>query len=166
MAPINFSVSIQWATHLDRQELPSSTQIRHWAKQALKKRVRAGELCIRVVDDPEIQELNRVYRQKNQPTNVLSFEEIQDDQESTPENQRPFLGDIVISAETVYREALHATRPFHTHFAHMVVHGCLHLLGMDHIQPDEAQIMESEEVQVLSVLGFPNPYLPPSTDEI
>ncbi len=132
---------------------PEEENLRSWASAALPENRSSSELCIRIVDEPESQALNRKYRQKDYPTNVLSFpatilelEEIE------------LLGDIVICAPVVAREALEQNKTKTAHWAHMVVHGILHLLGYDHEEPEEADQMESMEIVILQSLGFGNPY--------
>lgn len=130
--------------------LPAASSLRAWANRALGHI--AGELTIRIVDEAESQELNRRYRGKDRPTNVLSFPydgELLD---------VPVLGDLVICAPVVQREAAEQHKDLRAHWAHMVVHGCLHLLGYDHEQDGEAEAMEARERELLAELGFPDPY--------
>ena len=125
----------------------------HWANAALAGRG-PTTLSIRVVDAEEMQTLNRDYRQKDAPTNVLSFP-MEDMPDPSP---YPLIGDIVLCAPVLAAEAHTQNRPWEAHWAHMVTHGCLHLLGYDHVEPAEAVIMESKEVAILAALGFPSPY--------
>ncbi len=112
------------------------------------------ELVIRVVDANESQELNKTFRGKDYPTNVLSFPaDIQ-----LPEGPA-ILGDIAICLPVVKREADEQSKRFDQHFAHMVVHGCLHLMGYDHEDEHDADQMEAKEIGILENLGYPNPYL-------
>src|SRR5690606_500913 len=111
------------------------------------------ELSIRIVDRDEIQALNAQYRHKNTPTNVLSFP-----CELPPAVDVPLLGDIVICAQVVQEEAAAQHKAELSHWAHMVVHGTLHLLGYDHMDDAEANEMESLEIEILNTLGFANPY--------
>ena len=114
----------------------------------------ALELVIRVVDANESQELNKTFRGKDYPTNVLSFPaDIQ-----LPEGPT-ILGDIAICLPVVKREADEQSKRFDQHFAHMVVHGCLHLMGYDHEDEHDADQMEAKEIGILENLGYPNPYL-------
>ena len=114
----------------------------------------ALELVIRVVDANESQELNKTFRGKDYPTNVLSFPaDIQ-----LPEGPT-ILGDIAICLPVVKREADAQSKRFDQHFAHMVVHGCLHLMGYDHEDEHDADQMEAKEIGILENLGYPNPYL-------
>jgi probable rRNA maturation factor len=122
-----------------------------------------GELAIVLTDDSAIRILNRDWRSKDQPTNVLSFPARNDLPATRPGARRPapvrVLGDIVIAYETVAREALAEQRPFRDHLAHLAIHGFLHLLGHDHEAEAEAEAMEALEIAVLARLDVPNPYL-------
>lgn len=145
----------------DTPDLPSDVQLTAWAERALSEgsperaQNQALELCIRIVGNEEITELNTTYRGKTGPTNVLSFPA----DHSLPDfiSPRP-LGDIVIAAPVIKDEANRQEKQLHHHWAHMVVHGVLHLLGMDHINEDEAEAMEALEIDVLSAFGISNPY--------
>ncbi|MEW6647703.1 MAG: rRNA maturation RNase YbeY [Pseudomonadota bacterium] len=133
--------------------LPAEDDFRSWVEAALAGRRAEAELTIRVVDEEESAELNGTYRHKQGPTNVLSFPF-----EAPPGVALPLLGDIVICAPVVAREAQEQDKTAAAHWAHMTVHGCLHLLGYDHIDPAEAEIMENLERDVLSALGYADPY--------
>jgi probable rRNA maturation factor len=133
--------------------LPAEDDFRRWVEAALAGRRGEAELTIRVVDAEESAELNGTYRHKPGPTNVLSFPFA-----APPGVELPLLGDIVICAPVVAREAAEQGKTAPAHWAHMTVHGCLHLLGYDHIDPAEAEIMESLEKEVLSALGYADPY--------
>ena len=111
------------------------------------------EVAIRVVDDCESQELNRTYRGFDKPTNVLSFQA-----DLPPEVELPLLGDLVICAPVVEREAYEQEKTVEAHYAHMAVHGTLHLLGYDHEDDPSATLMEDLERRVMAGLGFPDPY--------
>ncbi len=129
---------------------PSAGQLRKWARAA---RGRAqGEVTVRIVGPAESRTLNRRYRKQDQPTNVLSF----------PYEDPGLLGDVVICAAVVDREAREQGKRRAAHWAHMVVHGVLHLRGYDHIRPADASVMEGRERAILSRLSFPDPYQPPS----
>ncbi len=144
-------LDLQIAT--DATNLPSEAQFRQWVEKALEGRRDEAELTIRIVDDAESAELNETYRGKQGPTNVLSFPF-----EAPPGVPLPLLGDIVICAPKVAREALEQDKPLESHWAHLTVHGCLHLLGYDHIEPEEAEAMEALETELLAALGYANPY--------
>jgi probable rRNA maturation factor len=111
------------------------------------------ELTIRLVDENEALKLNHKWRQHSYPTNILSFP-----LECSLDLQIPLLGDLVICAPIVTREAAEQHKSGAAHWAHLVIHGTLHLLGYDHIDETQAQIMESLEIKILQNLGYPNPY--------
>lgn len=146
--------------HVDMQiavdqplDLPAADEFTQWAQQALAGSVAEAELTIRIVDEDESAQLNRQYRHKQGATNVLSFPFATD--VPLPVT---LLGDLVICAAVVEREAQQQCKDRRAHWAHMVVHGCLHLLGYDHIEEQQAQQMEALEVEYLALLGFSNPY--------
>jgi probable rRNA maturation factor len=134
--------------------LPSQTQFQHWLDAAIMPFQAEGEVTVRIVDAAESQQLNFDYRGKDKPTNVLSFPF-----QCPPGVTLPLLGDLVICAPVVETEAVEQNKTPTAHWAHMVVHGCLHLLGFDHINDNDAEQMEAEEVTILQQLGFTNPYL-------
>jgi probable rRNA maturation factor len=136
-----------------RSGLPGVAKLRHWARTALAGRRAAAELSIRIVDAAESQALNRRFRGKDQPTNVLAFPA-----ELPPELELPLLGDVVICREVVAAEAAAQGKAEEAHWAHMVIHGTLHLLGFDHQEPAEAAAMEAVETELLAELGWPDPY--------
>ncbi len=135
--------------------MPAAKELKYWAKSALKYLKKKAELNIRVVNSHEITELNTQYRKKNKPTNVLSFPF---DMPDEIEDELAFLGDIIICAEVVNQEALSQQKSLEAHWAHMTIHGTLHLLGYDHETDNEAAIMEQAEINILALLSFPNPY--------
>ncbi|WP_040261599.1 rRNA maturation RNase YbeY [Pseudomonas massiliensis] len=136
------------------QPTPSEARFRQWCELALRQRSGDSELTIRIVDEAEGQDLNRTYRQRDYPTNVLSFPaDVPDDMLDIP-----LLGDLVICAAVVEREAQEQGKAAEAHWAHMVIHGCLHLLGYDHLEDEEAEEMEGLERELLAELGFPDPY--------
>jgi len=138
-----------------KDTMPTPTLLKMWAKNALNKQSEAIELNIRIVGIQEITLLNQRYRNKNKPTNVLSFPL------SMPEESGealPTLGDIVICADIVNQEALLQGKSRNAHWAHMIVHSTLHLLGYDHETDADAAIMEPEEIHILAGLGFNDPY--------
>ena len=134
--------------------LPTAEQIEQWATAAVQPQSDEVEMTVRIVDEAESHELNLNYRGKDRPTNVLSFPF-----ECPDEVELPLLGDLVICRQVVEREAQEQDKPLMAHWAHMVVHGSLHLLGYDHIEDDEAEEMESLETQIMMGLGFADPYL-------
>ncbi|WP_109079918.1 rRNA maturation RNase YbeY [Aggregatibacter aphrophilus] len=134
--------------------LPTAQQIEQWARAAVQPQSDEVEMTVRIVDEGESHALNLNYRGKDRPTNVLSFPF-----ECPDEVELPLLGDLVICRQVVEREAQEQEKPLMAHWAHMVVHGSLHLLGYDHIEDDEAEEMESLETQIMTGLGFADPYL-------
>ncbi len=134
--------------------IPSEAQFQQWLNAAVTPFQEVAEVTIRIVDEAESQQLNFDYREKDKPTNVLSFPF----QQPLGIEELPLLGDLVICVQVVAREAAEQNKALDAHWAHMVVHGSLHLLGFDHITEDEAQEMEAEEIQILADLGFANPY--------
>jgi len=135
-------------------QAPSQADFQRWCELALRQRSADSELTIRVVDEAEGRELNRTWRHKDYATNVLSFPA------DVPDGilDIPLLGDLVICAPVVEREAAEQGKPSQAHWAHLVIHGCLHLLGYDHIEDDEAEEMEALERELLAELGHPDPY--------
>ncbi|MCZ8115922.1 rRNA maturation RNase YbeY [Silanimonas sp.] len=139
---------------LPRKGLPAAASVRRWVEAALAGQRRAIELSVRYVDSDEGRALNRDYRGKDYATNVLSFPV-----ELPPGVRSPLLGDLVICAPVVALEALGQDKPLAHHHAHLVVHGVLHLLGMDHERSEaEADAMEARERTILGRLGIPDPY--------
>jgi probable rRNA maturation factor len=144
----------------DSPELPSNEQFQLWAEAAIANRTDFAnpELTIRLVNEEESQTLNHEYRGKDKPTNVLSFPF-----EAPPQVPIELLGDLIICTEVVKREAEEQHKTLEAHWAHMVIHGCLHLLDYDHINDDDAELMEGLERQILGNLGYPDPYLNEAT---
>lgn len=142
------------------QDLPAQAQIVNWIEAALLDDWQEGEteITVRVVTPEEIQTLNRDYRGKDKVTNVLSFPfEIPPGLVDLGE-ELPYLGDLIICAEKVAQEATEQNKALFAHWAHMVVHGCLHLQGYDHIDDEEADEMENLEIDILAELGILSPY--------
>ena len=135
-------------------ELPNDLQFKQWAECALGHEFGKAELVIRIVESAESQQLNADYRGKDKPTNVLSFPF-----EAPPGLELPLLGDLAICAKVVADEAQQQHKALHAHWAHMVIHGVLHLLGYDHIDDDQAEEMEKLEIELLASLGYSNPYI-------
>ena len=146
-----FSLSVQFASAADG--LPSRAQIRRWVAAALEH---PAEVTVRIVDAEEAQALNQDYRDKAYVPNVLTFE--YGELPLTKAGARVLGGDVVICAPVVEREAREQGKPLKHHYAHMTIHGVLHLQGYDHIEPAEAEIMESREAAILRQFHIPNPY--------
>ncbi|OAM52424.1 rRNA maturation RNase YbeY [Methylovorus sp. MM2] len=139
------SMDVQIASNF--QPLPSATQFRKWARTALRIDT---EIALRIVDEEEGRTLNRDYRGKDYATNVLTF----------PLTEEPYLmGDIIICAPVVASEAAAQHKSLDAHFAHLTVHGVLHLHGYDHETEPQAELMESLETEIVTRLGYPDPYL-------
>lgn len=139
------NLAVQYAS--SQTNTPTSTQFRKWAKAAIRVDT---EVTIRVVDEAEGRELNSTYRGKDYATNVLTF----------PLTEEPHLmGDIIICAPVVAAEALAQNKTLEAHYAHLTVHGILHLHGYDHEIDAQAELMESLETAIVTKLGYPNPYL-------
>ena len=144
-------IDVQYAVSADG--IPGTESIRQWVAQALPADRAAAELTVRIVDEAEITALNRQYRGKDGPTNVLSFP-----YEGIPGIASNLLGDIVICAPVVAGESVTQDKPLEAHWAHMVIHGVLHLLGHDHHKEGAANRMELTEIEMLAGLGYANPY--------
>jgi probable rRNA maturation factor len=133
---------------------PDQEQIQLWVDAALDGYNQDAEIVVRIVDEQESAQLNEQYRHKQGPTNILSFPV------EVPEGiELNLLGDLVICAPVVEREALEQNKILAHHWAHIIVHGVLHLLGYDHIDDDEAERMESKEIAILKKLKISNPYI-------
>ncbi|OCG07651.1 rRNA maturation RNase YbeY [Gilliamella sp. wkB178] len=145
-------LDLQIATN-DHENLPSESQIMQWLEVILPQFMDKAEITIRIVDAAESQQLNNTYRHKDKPTNVLSFPF-----ESPIEIEVPLLGDLIICKQIVEAEAQEQHKSLTSHWAHMIVHGCLHLLGYDHILDEEAEEMENIEIDIMQQLGFADPY--------
>ncbi len=137
----------------DANDIPDQAQLFKWIETVLQDRLDDIEMGIRIVDEIESAKLNQQYRQKAGPTNVLSFP-----MDSPPEIKPRLLGDLVICAPVVAKEAEQQNKTLEAHYAHLTIHGLLHLLGYDHIKDDQAQIMEATEIGIMHRLGYPNPY--------
>ena len=138
----------------DEQGLPSFDDIHLWLSKAISLFQPDAEVTVRIVDEQESHQLNLEYRGKDKPTNVLSFPfEVPEGMEMN------LLGDLIICRQVVEQEAVEQDKPALAHWAHMVVHGSLHLLGYDHIEDDEAEEMESLETEIMQTMGYQDPYI-------
>jgi probable rRNA maturation factor len=135
---------------------PKKSDIAAWASAALGRRAAGHELAVRVVGAAESRKLNAQYRGRDKPTNVLSFPAMP--AVAMPAHEPRPLGDLVICPKVVSAEAREQRKTLRAHWAHLIVHGALHLIGYDHERPDDARRMERREVAVLKQLGFTNPY--------
>lgn len=138
----------------DTTDLPTEVQLQQWLESTITLFQSQAEITIRIVENEESQQLNRDYRGKDKPTNVLSFPF-----EAPPGIEIDLLGDLIICKQVVEAEAKEQNKSLSAHWAHMVVHGSLHLLGYDHIDDDEADEMESIETEIMQKLGFEDPYI-------
>ncbi|ODP99145.1 MULTISPECIES: rRNA maturation RNase YbeY [Salinivibrio] len=149
---MSYYVDVQIACE-NEQGLPSDDQLQAWFEQAVRTARPQAEVTIRIVDEGESQSLNRDYRGKDKPTNVLSFPF-----DAPPGVEIDLLGDLVVCRQVVEQEAQQQGKALMDHWAHMVVHGSLHLLGYDHIEDDEAEQMEALERELLAAMGVSDPY--------
>ncbi|QPK63762.1 rRNA maturation RNase YbeY [Methylomonas sp. LL1] len=144
-------LEIQVAT--ETSDYPSEQQFQHWVDTVLTDRSQDSEIVIRLVDEAESAELNQQYRHKQGPTNILSFPF------EAPEGvELDLLGDLVICAPLIAQEASQQNKQTSHHWAHITLHGVLHLLGYDHIEDSEAEEMETLEIKLLNMLNIANPY--------
>jgi probable rRNA maturation factor len=134
-------------------KLPDANQIQLWIDTALQDYHHDTELVVRIVDETEIAQLNQQYRHKPGATNILSFPA-----DIPEEIDLNLLGDLVICAPVIEREAQEQQKSLTDHWAHMIVHGVLHLLGYDHIDNNDADVMEDKEINILQQLNISNPY--------
>ena len=134
-------------------DVPDDAAFRAWVEAALADRGKPAALSVRIVDAEEGRALNARWRERDRPTNVLSFPA-----DLPPELELPLLGDLVLCAPVVLREAAEQGKRPLDHWAHLVIHGVLHLLGMDHQDDSEAEEMEQREREILAVLGIGDPY--------
>lgn len=144
-------VHVQQAT--EAAYIPDAQAFQRWIQAATEGRISTAEVSIRIIDDQEMQALNLLYRYQNKPTNVLSFP--MDNPEFV---DVPLLGDVVLCAQVICKEAEQQGKSAEAHWAHMVVHSILHLLGFDHEEPEQAEEMEGIETQIMQGLGYPAPY--------
>jgi len=156
---VNIAVNVQRAANQVAAEmLPGQAQIERWVRTALRGKYPDAQLTVRVVGYEESQKLNETYRHRRGPTNVLSFPF-----EHPEMVQPPLLGDVVICAPLVIKEAYDQGKETVAHWAHLVVHGVLHLIGYDHNNADEARAMEELERIIMMELQYPDPY---ANDEV
>lgn len=148
----------------DTSEIPTPEQMELWARTSFEHVGYAQdcEFTARFVDPAEVQELNAIYRGKDKPTNVLTFPfeepELPEEADEEMEAEGVYLGDLVICVDVLKQESVEQKKTYIEHAAHLIVHGCLHLLGYDHITDEEALEMEGLEIEILEKLGYANPY--------
>ena len=153
--PIHLDVAVGYAA--PRAGVPAAVSFRKWVAAALEGRIREADLAIRIVGSKEGRALNHHYRGKDYATNVLSFPA--ELPEGLPKGVKlPLLGDLVLCAPVIAREAKEQKKPLAAHYAHLSVHGALHLLGWDHQDTREADCMEQLERAILAGLGIDDPY--------
>jgi len=128
------------------KKTPSKKLFQTWIETALKNKSKQIDLCIRIVDENEIQQLNNQYRDKNKPTNILTF--------TYESNEKMIHGDLIVCAPIIKKEALEQEKTEEAHWAHMIIHSCLHLLGYDHQIDKEAEVMEGLEASLLKSFGY------------
>lgn len=149
-------IDLQIATDEALESYPSLELMTKWATVALKTggRNKDSEITLRMVNSEEIHQLNSTYRHVDRPTNILSFPfELPEGVEDLP-----LLGDLVVCKEVLERECKEQNKTLEEHFAHLIVHGCLHLIGYDHIEEEDAKEMEPLEIKAMEELGYDNPY--------
>ena len=157
--PVSIEMSVSDNLDAEEEDIPDAALVQQWAEKAC--------LCddqvitsVQIVSKDEMHELNNTWRGKNRPTNVLSFP-----MQSPDEVDLKILGDLVMCADVINTEARQQHKPAQAHWAHMVVHGMLHLQGYDHIDEHQADEMEALEIRILDQLGFDNPYLENVSEE-
>lgn len=148
-------LTIQLAHCDEDARIPTIEDFQSWTDLATHDREGKSTLCIRIVDKSESQELNRHFRKKDSPTNILSFE-YELPPEVSSDNQT--LGDLVLCPAIIAAEAAEYGVPLQDHWAHLIIHGVLHLIGYDHIDDADAQVMQKKEIELLSKLNIKNPY--------
>lgn len=154
--PVRLDVAVGYAT--PRAGIPAAVSFRKWVAAALAGRIREADLAIRIVGSKEGRSLNHHYRGKDYATNVLSFPA--ELPEGLPKGVKlPLLGDLVLCAPVIAKEAAAQGKPVNAHYAHLTVHGVLHLLGWNHEDTREAECMEQLEREILAGLGLPDPYI-------
>ena len=150
--PRRLDLSVQYACN--REGVPSRVDFRRWLRAAESG---AARITVRIVDEAEGRELNRDYRGKDYATNVLTFAYAEGEDMPMPEGL-PLMGDLVLCRSVVEREAAEQGKPLAAHYAHLVVHGMLHLQGFDHEADADAELMEARERAILAELGYDDPY--------
>ena len=151
--PVTIEMSVSENLDAEEGDIPDADLVQQWAEKACLCDDRVVT-SVQIVSKDEMRELNNTWRGKNRPTNVLSFP-----MQSPDEVDLKMLGDLALCADVINTEAIEQHKPAQAHWAHMVVHGMLHLQGYDHIDEHQAEEMEALEIRILDQLGFDNPYL-------
>jgi len=145
-------IELSVSDDVNKEKLPSEESFQYWAQASY-----SGDdevvASLQIVDSDEMQNLNKNYRGKDEPTNVLSFP-----MELPEEVGINILGDLALCDEVIETEAKQQAKTSEAHWAHMIVHGMLHLQAYDHVEDDEAEVMEAKEIEIMKILGFENPY--------
>lgn len=149
---------IEFQKMVTADHIPKKTSLKKWIMEAIQHipegiPANQNEMTIRIISREESAELNESFRHKKGPTNVLAFMD-----KPLAGLAADTLGDLAICADVVKQEAEEQGKPIESHWAHMVIHGFLHLLGYDHIESEDAETMESKEIEILQALGYKNPY--------
>lgn len=167
MSELNLDVQYALPEGESASDLPAQEVMQGWALQALQQAGyhKDAEITLRFVGGSEIQELNRMYRHIDRETNILSFPFDEGDEQAGELSfcdgvHLNLLGDLVVCVSVLRREAAEQHKTLHEHLCHLIVHGCLHLLGFDHIEEPEAEEMEALETKVVMSLGYKDPYTP------
>lgn len=150
------TISITIQNNSQAKDRPSEENLQTWIQTAIPEQTTQADITLRIIDIDEMTQLNTSYRSKPGPTNVLAFP--YDPDEAASDSETTLQGDIAICAPIVTQEATEQNKPLTAHWAHLTIHGTLHLCGYDHIDPNDADIMETLEIKLLKKLGFPNPY--------
>ncbi len=151
---MTIKIDLQFA--IKSKTLPTKNDFKTWVNEACVNRIDNIELCIRIIDEKESARLNKIFRGKDYPTNILSFPYESD---TLSEESTPLIGDLAICAAIIEQEAKTQQTELPAHWAHIVIHGCLHLLGYDHQTEKHAKKMENLEAEILKKIGYDDPYL-------
>lgn len=151
--PVSIEMSVSETLDSEEEDIPDAALVQQWAEKACLSKDQLIT-SVQIVSNDEMRELNNTWRGNNKPTNVLSFP-----MQSPEEVDLKILGDLALCADVINTEARQQHKSVQAHWAHMVVHGMLHLQGYDHIDDEQADEMEALEIHILKQLGFDNPYL-------
>lgn len=150
-------LQLHFANHSSITDIPSERSFYRWIWQALKNEYRQAEISLIFLDEEEARAYNRDYRGKDYATNILSFA-LNEGEQLFGQHESSLQGDLVICPQVVLKEAAEQNKTPEQHFAHLALHGTLHLMGYDHIEDEEAEIMEGLEIRLMNQLAYPNPY--------